>query len=40
MSDDPKMDETTLIALKIAFTYMPKTIDVTRYEYGDNYAQY
>ena len=38
MSDDPKkMDETALTALKIAFTYMPKTIDVTRYEYGDNY---
>jgi len=38
MSDDPKkIDETALTALKIAFTYMPKTIDVTRYEYGDNY---
>lgn len=24
-------------ALKIAFTFMPKAIDVTRYEYGDDY---
>jgi len=39
MSDHPKMDEASLTALKIAFTYMPKAVDVTRYEYGDSYAQ-
>ncbi|NCP63707.1 MAG: penicillin-binding protein [Paraglaciecola sp.] len=27
----------TLQALKIAFSYMPKAIEVTKYEYGDNY---
>ncbi len=26
-----------LLALKIAFTYMPKAIEVTKYEYGDQY---
>ena len=26
-----------LLALKIAFTYMPKAIEVTKYEYGDRY---
>ncbi|MFT4653942.1 MAG: hypothetical protein ACI82S_001595 [Patiriisocius sp.] len=26
-----------LQALKIAFTYMPKAIEVNKYEYGDNY---
>tara|TARA_R110002111_G_scaffold106241_1_gene164557 strand:- start:155 stop:346 length:192 start_codon:yes stop_codon:yes gene_type:complete len=25
------------MALKIAFIYMPKTIEVTKYEYGDRY---
>ena len=25
------------MALKIAFTYMPKAIEVTKYEYGDRY---
>lgn len=29
--------EEVLSALKIAFTYMPKTIEVTRYNYGDRY---
>ncbi|MFT5571858.1 MAG: hypothetical protein ACI9FR_000779 [Cryomorphaceae bacterium] len=29
----------TLKALKIAFTYMPKSIDVTKYEYGDGYQK-
>lgn len=29
-------DEDTLTALKIAFTYMPKAVEVTRYEYGDD----
>ncbi len=32
-----KMNETDLNALKIAFTYMPKAIEVTKYEYGDRY---
>jgi len=32
-----KIDEAALNALKIAFTYMPKSIEVTRYEYGDRY---
>lgn len=35
MSD--KINESALQALKIAFTYMPKAIEVTRYEYGDRY---
>ena len=33
MSD--KMSEGALRALKIAFTYMPRAIEVTRYDYGD-----
>lgn len=32
-----KMNESALEALKIAFTYMPKEIEVTKYEYGDRY---
>lgn len=32
-----KMSESALEALKIAFTYMPKAIEVTKYEYGDRY---
>ncbi|AFU98517.1 hypothetical protein [Simiduia agarivorans] len=32
-----KMPESALQALKIAFTYMPKAIEVTQYEYGDRY---
>ena len=31
------MDKDALHALKIAFTYMPKAIEVNKYEYGDNY---
>ncbi|MEH6608811.1 MAG: penicillin-binding protein [Halioglobus sp.] len=31
-----KMNQSTLNALKIAFTYMPKSIEVTKYEYGDS----
>ncbi|WP_191601666.1 penicillin-binding protein [Marinomonas algicola] len=27
----------TLEALKIAFTYMPKAIEVNKYDYGDRY---
>lgn len=32
-----KINEDALTALKIAFTYMPKAIEVTRYTYGDRY---
>ena len=32
-----KINQAALKALKIAFTYMPKSIDVTKYEYGDSY---
>jgi beta-lactamase class A len=32
-----KLDDTALQALKIAFSYMPKAIEVTKYEYGDRY---
>ncbi|TDQ34194.1 penicillin-binding protein [Thiopseudomonas denitrificans] len=32
-----KLDETVLDALKIAFSYMPNAIEVTRYEYGDRH---
>lgn len=32
-----KMSASELQALKIAFSYMPKAIEVTRYEYGDRY---
>ena len=31
------MDEDQLQALKIAYTYMPQAIEVTRFEYGDRY---
>lgn len=34
-----KIDATVLQALKIAFSYMPNSIDVTSYEYGDRYQQ-
>lgn len=33
-----KLNEDALMALKIAFTYMPKAIEVTRYTYGDRYT--
>lgn len=29
------LDHDSLEALKIAFSYMPKAIEVTRFEYGD-----
>jgi len=32
-----KINENALLALKIAFTYMPKAIEFTKYEYGDRY---
>ena len=34
-----KMNEDALMALKIAFSYMPKTIEVNKYEYGDRYTK-
>jgi hypothetical protein len=37
MSQDLQQD--TLEALKIAFTFMPKAIEVTQYEYGDRYQK-
>ena len=32
-----KLNDDALMALKIAFSYMPKAIEVTKYEYGDDY---
>ncbi len=32
-----KINDEALTALKIAFTYMPKAIEVTKYEYGERY---
>ena len=32
------MSDEQLHALKIAYTYMPQAIEVTRHEYGDRYA--
>jgi hypothetical protein len=34
-----KIDQSSLNALKIAFTYMPRPIEVTKYEYGDRYQK-
>lgn len=34
-----KMNQSALNALKIAFTYMPKSIEVTKYEYGDGFQK-
>lgn len=34
-----KIDQPALNALKIAFTFMPKAIEVTKYEYGDRYQK-
>ena len=34
-----KINESSLNALKIAFTYMPRSIEVTKYEYGDSYQK-
>lgn len=31
------MNEDALTALKIAFTYKPKAIEVTKHEYGERY---
>jgi len=32
-----KLGEDALQALKIAFTYMPRAIEVNRFDHGDNY---
>jgi hypothetical protein len=34
-----KTNKDALMALKIAFTYMPKAIEVNQYDYGDNYKR-
>ncbi|MFT6285627.1 MAG: hypothetical protein ACJAYC_000824 [Halieaceae bacterium] len=34
-----QMNQSTLSALKIAFSYMPKSIEVTKYEYGDGFQK-
>ena len=34
-----KLNDDALMALKIAFTYMPKAIEVTKYDYGDNFQR-
>jgi len=34
-----KINDSMLNALKIAFTFMPKSIEVTKYEYGDGYQK-
>jgi hypothetical protein len=31
------LDKEALMVLKIAFSYMPKAIEVTKYEYSDRY---
>ncbi|MEH6556989.1 MAG: penicillin-binding protein [Oceanicoccus sp.] len=31
-----KISQSSLNALKIAFTYMPRSIEVTKFEYGDS----
>lgn len=34
-----QLNDDALLALKIAFSYMPKAIDVNKYDYGDNYQK-
>lgn len=34
-----KINDEALEALKVAFSYMPKAIEVTKYEYGDRYQK-
>ncbi len=34
-----KINDIALKALKIAFSYMPKAIEVTKYEYDDRYQK-
>lgn len=33
------MKDDELLALKTAFTFMPKAIEITKYEYGDDYKR-
>ncbi len=37
MSD--KMSDDALMALKVAFTYMPKSMDVNRFDHGDEFQR-
>ncbi|PCC99422.1 penicillin-binding protein [Halopseudomonas pelagia] len=37
MSD--KMSDDALAALKIAFTYMPKSMDVNRFDHGEDFQR-
>jgi hypothetical protein len=34
-----KLNDDALMALKVAFSYMPKAIEVNKYEYGDNFQK-
>jgi hypothetical protein len=34
-----KLDDESLMVLKIAFSYMPKAIEVTQYGYGERYQK-
>jgi hypothetical protein len=34
-----KINPSALHALKVAFTYMPKSIEVTKYDFGDGYQK-
>jgi hypothetical protein len=34
-----KIDNDALTALKIAFSYMPKAIEVNQYDYGEHYKR-
>jgi hypothetical protein len=34
-----KISQSSSSALKIAFTYMPRSIEVTKFEYGDRYLK-
>ena len=36
---ETKMDDDALQALKIAFSFMPEAIEVTKYEYGERYQK-
>lgn len=35
--NNDKLSDDALEALKIAFTYMPRAIEVNRFDHGDNY---
>lgn len=37
--NNDKLSDDALEALKIAFTYMPRAIEVNRFDYGDNYEK-